>query len=566
MPATEHSLKAHMGEGTASFIHPATGEPAVSVNIDGHQLRVPRDITIMEAALSHGIEIPHFCYHPGLTPEGNCRMCLVEIAGRPKLEPSCIIPVGDDMVVYTHSDAVVEARRAIMEFLLLNHPLDCPWCDKAGECMLQDNAYRHGSGRTRHQMLKHTWPVKDFGPKLKMYMNRCIQCTRCVRFLSEVDGGEEFSLFQRGADVDVGTYISHSLASNYQVCLADICPVGALVTKPFLYRARVFYLESQQSVCPLCSAGCSIYVDRYFNRVARMRPRPNPEVNDWWMCDRGRFETEWFQKDRIVSPALRTEGTLADGSWQAALDAAATALQAARGGKVGGIVSAGASCEEIYLFNTLIRGLAGHLSPWYGPGGRIDPAAKIDFLYRRDPNANTRGLEAVVTDLVELDSLLQLIEGGGLTTLVVLGRGLDEATAGRLAGLEQLIVISSHRTPAVTEATVVLPGAVWVEKNGTYVNGDGHLQRFNRAVDIATRAKPETTILARLIERCGLGTAPHDPASIFNELGRQRGPFAGLSWEQIPPNGCRIELQPRQAESGPSGSEATSDPRPETEE
>ena len=551
----KRTLKAHMGEGVAPVVRLPESESTVQITIDGHELHIPSGATVMEAALSNGIFIPHFCYHPGLGPEGNCRMCLVEIEGRPKLEPSCIIPVCRDMVVNTCSADVVEARRGVMEFLLLNHPLDCPWCDKAGECMLQDHSYNYGSGETRHRMHKRTSPVKDFGPKLKMYSNRCIQCTRCVRFLAEVEGGEEFSLFGRSADVDVGTYIRHNLTNNYQGCLADVCPVGALVTKPFLYSARVFYLESQPSVCPICSTGCSIFVDRYQNRIVRIRPRPNLEVNEWWMCDTGRFETGWIEEGRVDTPMLGSEIGLRQCGWDTALDAASKALKSAVGGQLGSIVWAGASCEEIHLFTKLLRALGGIISPWYGPDGRIDPAAKEDFLRRKDPNPNTRGLEAIASDLMDLEHLLGRIDSGEVASLIVLGTVMDEAVAARLSNLDQLIVISSHHCPVGDASDVLLPGTVWVEKAGTFLNGEGHLQRFSQVLDIKTAARTDVSILSALIDRCGLGPQNEDPAAVYEEITRQPGPFKGLAWGQIPPGGRRLDLKLPASEPGTAGRE-----------
>ena len=538
----KHALKAHMGEGPSSVVRLPQGDPSIHITIDGHDLKVSAGTTILEAALSNGIEIPHFCYHPGLGPEGNCRMCLVEIEGRPKLEPSCIIPVGEDMVVNTDSDEVVQARRGVMEFLLLNHPLDCPWCDKAGECMLQDNSYLHGPGRTRHRVVKRTLPVKDFSPHLKMYSNRCIQCTRCVRFLAEVEGGEEFSLFGRGADVDVGTYIEHNLTSDYQGCLSDVCPVGALVTKPFLYRARVFYLESTPSVCPMCSAGCSIYIDRYINRIVRLRPRPNLDVNDWWMCDTGRFGAGWIEEGRLAAPVSASSGKPATCDWDTALSEASRAISDADGGRLAGMVWAGASCEEVYLFSKLVRSHGGRLFPWYGTDGRLDPSAEVDFLRRRDPNPNTRGLEAVIPDLQDLSLLFDGVDSGDVTTLLVMGIITDEEIAGRLAKLERLVVISSHEFKIASTAEIILPGAVWAEKTGTFLNGDGHLQRFNRALDIESAARPELEILADLLQRCGLGPQSNEPATVYEELSRQSGPFTGVGWTQITPGGRRLGL------------------------
>ena len=552
----KRTLKAHMGAGKLMTIRLPESPRRVTLSINDRPIEVPEGTTILQAAQHAGISIPYFCYHPGLTPEGNCRMCLVEIEGLRKLEPSCTMPVRQGMKVHTESETIAEARRGVMEFLLLNHPLDCPWCDKAGECMLQDHSYDFGAGITRHDLLKRTYPVKDFSDRLKMYMNRCIHCTRCVRFLREVEGGEEFSLYQRGAYVDVGTYIEHNLSSNYQGCLADVCPVGALVTKPFLYRARVFDLEAQASVCPGCSAGCSIYVDRSRGRVARLRPRPNLQVNDWWMCDNGRFGWKWIEQNRLDAPYQSAEGA-AEGEyvaidWETALDSAAEALRGAseRPGSLAGIAWGGSSCEELHLLARLIRGLSGDLAHWYGPQGRIDPGDKVDFLYRSDPHPNTRGLEAIVEPTLALQDLLGRIDAGQVTTLLVLGAPLTEETAARLAPCPQVIVLASHRTPAAGVATLALPGTVWLEKSGTFLNGDRHLQRFLQALEPPGQSRPDGAVLAHLLESVGLGGPFDEPESVFDDLAATIPLFAGLRWHELMPEGVRLG-SPATGTSGP---------------
>jgi NADH-quinone oxidoreductase subunit G len=424
-----------------------------------------------------------------------------------------------------------------MEFLLLNHPLDCPWCDKAGECMLQDNSYDHGPGKARHQLEKRVYPIKDFSPALKMYMNRCIHCTRCVRFLKEVEGKEEFALYQRGAYVDVGTYLEHNLSNNYQGCLSDVCPVGALVSKPALYTARVFDMEARASVCASCSAGCSVYVDRWRNRVARLRPRPNLQVNEWWMCDTGRYGWPWIEQERLES--------VESGDWDEAMTAAGQALLSSGEGfrTAAGIVAPTASCEEIYLFGKLMGAIGGPVAAWYGPEGRIDPTLKNDFLHRNDPNPNTVGMEVVLGEMEEIQSLLGRIERGDIETVVVLGAGLDAASAARLAGAEAVVVISSHRNPAVAAATLALPGAVWLEKTGTFVNGDGQLQLFGQALDMQTDARPDWKILSDLLSTCQICETYESPEAVFSEMAHQVMPFFGLTYASITETGVSLAMR-----------------------
>jgi len=539
MSGTRKSLKAHMGEGIAPVVRLPVNETTVTFTIDGWEITGPKGSTILQAALSHGIEIPHFCYHPGLTAAGNCRMCLVEVDGRPKLEPSCIIPIAEGMEVVSSAENVTDARRAVMEFLLLNHPLDCPWCDKAGECMLQDNTFEYSIGRTRHRMVKRTFPVKDFSDRLKMYSNRCIACSRCIRFLREIEGGEEFALYDRGAEVDVGTYLEHNLSNNYQGCLADVCPVGALISKQFLYHSRVFFLEASLGICTMCSAGCNLYVDRYENRVARVRPRPNLKVNDWWMCDVGRHEWVTLLEDRILTPRL---GNGAEIDIERALQNAVETLKTA-GNMVAGIVSATATCEEAFLFNQLIGGMGGATAAWYGPAGRVDPTGKIDFLHRKDPNPNTLGIEAVIDDMVSMEDLLKRIANKTITSLFILGAELTDEIAGKLDGLAQVVVISTNESAAAKAASLVLPGTISFEKSGTFVNGDGRLQRFDQALELPADALDEVGILSRLLIGCDLGEPCEDSAEAFEALAGTIQAFEGLTFASIPTGGIQLQLR-----------------------
>ncbi len=550
----KEALKAHMGEGEAPVVRLPEHPEMVELTIDGQEVVVPKGTTVLQAALSHGIKIPYFCFHPGLSPEGNCRMCLVQLEGRPNLEPSCVLPVGPGMAVKTDTPAVAEARRGVMEFLLLNHPLDCPWCDKAGECMLQDNSFAYGPGEPRHDLTKRTYPVKDFSDRLKMYMNRCIHCTRCVRFLREVEGHEEFGLYERGAEVDVGTFLEHNLSNEYQGCLADVCPVGALVTKPFLYRARAFYLEAQRSVCAACAAGCSIWVDRYEDRVARLRPRANLQVNDWWMCDHGRFGWDWIEEGRQLHPVIGRGEECHQPCWTAALTEAERRLKEdVRAGGLGVIVAATATCEEAWLVGRLVRGLGGQVAVWYGAEGRTDPAEKIDFLRRRDPNPNTRGVETVLGPCPDVDELLERVARGEVQDLIVVGADLDAPRREHLAGLRHLTVLTSHTTATSQRADLVLPGAVWLEKDGTFVNGEGQLQRIRPALETPGEAKPETTVLAALAARTGSVPRQEDLAGIWTLMAAEVAALGGLTWEDIGDEGVRLPLEDGAAEAPGSG-------------
>jgi NADH-quinone oxidoreductase subunit G len=291
---------------------PATSPPAaprketLTIVFDGQPVEVPPGINLIEAAKLAGVEIPHFCFHPRLPVVGQCRMCLVEIEGMPKIQAACTTPLKDGLVVKTTTDKVRDSRAANMEFLLINHPLDCPICDQAGECKLQDNAFGYGEQRSRYDERKRQYAGFDrtmIGPHVVADMTRCIQCTRCIRFCSEIAGTGELTFLDRGGRTLVWTHDGKPLANDWSACAADVCPVGALTTKEFRFRRRVWDLNKTPSVCPGCNIGCNISIESRDGIVYRFLPRLNPSVNDYWLCDYGRFQSESLN-ERDVAKAL----------------------------------------------------------------------------------------------------------------------------------------------------------------------------------------------------------------------------------------------------------------------
>ena len=338
----------------------------VTVKINGTEYSVAPGKTVLEAALDNGIEIPHFCWHPGLSIAGNCRMCLVEIEGAPKLGISCNERVRDGMVVQTESEKVLRARASVLEFLLINHPLDCSVCDKSGECMLQNYTYAHGrypdrpSVDSRMTLPKIVPATKELSSKIWIWANRCIHCSRCVRFCNEISGTSELTFTRRGAHAEIDCHPDKPIDNSLAINVVDICPVGALLDKKFLYASRVWFLESRDSVCPHCSAGCNIHIESFRNEVKRHKPRPNAQVNAYWMCDSGRHNFDYYgREDRVTQPELRNGDGLIAMSRRDALAKITERLSDVAGDKLAGLGSAQCTCEDNYALRLLVEQLGG---------------------------------------------------------------------------------------------------------------------------------------------------------------------------------------------------------------
>ncbi|MEL5849437.1 MAG: NADH-quinone oxidoreductase subunit NuoG [Candidatus Igneacidithiobacillus chanchocoensis] len=332
------------------------------LEIDGQEIEVPAGTTLMEAAQQLGIYIPFFCYHPKLSVAANCRMCLVDVEKQAKPLPACATPASDGMKVATRSRRAKMAQQGVLEFLLINHPLDCPICDQGGECPLQDVTMGYANPHSLYTEEKRVVEDKDIGPLIATEMTRCIQCTRCVRFGTEIGGISELGATGRGEKLAIGTYVAKAVRSELSGNMIDLCPVGALTSKPFRYKARSWELKHSSSLCPHCSTGCNTDVQSLGKEVLRVKPRSNEAVNEEWLCDKGRFAYTGLQAaDRLQQPMLRVNGKLQPASWAEALDLASSALQQVIGkhgpDAVSGIISPSASNEELYLFQALLRSL-----------------------------------------------------------------------------------------------------------------------------------------------------------------------------------------------------------------
>ena len=513
------------------------------LTIDGREISVRDGTTVIRAAEQLGIFVPRYCYHPGLSIAGNCRICLVDVEKSPKLQIACNIPVAEGMVVHTKSEKAEAGRRAVLEFLLANHPLDCPVCDQSGECDLQNFYMSFGlyDPRFREQKVKKKKAV-TLGPHVMLDQERCILCSRCVRFTDEITKTGEFGIFDRGDRAELGIYPGEVLDNPYSANVVDICPVGALTERDFRFKARVWYLSSAPTVCNGCSQGCNIdlhfVLDRpHLNdgaRVVRVKPRTNPNVNQWWMCDEGRYGFGWLDRGRIQS--VRGPSAQApEATWEQALAAISAALAGAR---VGVIASAQLTNEELFLIRTIFeRALGAKVSAAVPePPGSCD-----DFLIKADKNPNTMGALLVGLAGPETPPAGQIVDealAGKLDVLWVFAHDLvrlfGEDKVRRLPKSVPLFIYSGTNENATAPlAHWVLPSAAYVEKDGTFVNCHGRVQRIGRAFPPLADSREDWRVLLDVARRLRLPLDWRGPEEIFQALAGAVRPFAGLGYPTI---------------------------------
>ena len=526
-----------------------------SLRIDGREVSVPVGTMVIQAAEELGIFIPRYCYHPGLSIAGNCRICLVEVEMIPKLQIACNMAVSDGMVVHTKSDKAEEGRRAVLEFLLANHPLDCPVCDQSGECDLQNFYMNFGlyNPRFKEHKVKKRKAVQ-LGPHVMLDQERCILCSRCVRFTDEITKTGEFGIFNRGDRAELGLYPGDVLDNRYSGNVVDICPVGALTESDFRFKARVWYLSSAPTVCNGCSQGCNVdlhYVlDRpHLNdgaRVARIKPRFNEDVNQWWMCDEGRYGFGWLDEERLTKVRGPTE---AAASWEQALttiSADLAELGKEQGGtRIGVIASAQLTNEELFLIQQIFRRALG---AQVTASVSEDPGSSDDFLIKADKNPNTLGatlLGLAGTDAPDAAQILDEGLNGNLEVLWVFGHDLvklfGEETVRKISKNVPLFIYSgTNENSTVPLAHWILPSAAYVEKDGTFVNCHGRVQRIGRAFPPLEDSREDWRILLELADKLGLQFDWRGPEEIFQGLAETVRPFEGISYETIGTQGADV--------------------------
>ena len=500
---------------------------------------MPKGTTVLQAAIQAGIQVPYYCYHPGLGIDASCRVCLVKIEKFPKLQTSCSTPVAEGMVVHTNDREAVEGRAGVFEFLLINHPLDCPVCDKGGECPLQDFSYKFGNTESRMDFPRRTFDgegVKadvDFGPTLMLNRNRCIMCTRCERFMREVDGDAQIGVINRGNGSEIATFNDEGIHSLLSGNLMDVCPVGAITTKQYRFRSRPWdNPHAVDTICTGCSKGCSTTGWLKAKpewakgaRLIRMTPRYNPQVNDYWMCDIGRFTFGWVEGDtRLRRPEVRTrDGALQHVTWKDALSRVRDVMAAAARtgqGAVQFLTSAHASVEELFLLKRLAAETpgAGGLHVTYTRSEKVQPATTRFHIPATDaPNLNGAAdlglrIGAGLSGDADLSALKAAVAAGSVSLVYIVDLGpdgsmgdmqwlIDARTAGRVGTLVYEGVVT---TALAAVADIILPGSAWVEKDAVYTNDQGHVQASSKAITPPGEAVDDWQILTSVGAALGL--------------------------------------------------------------
>jgi NADH-quinone oxidoreductase subunit G len=499
----------------------------ISLTIEGRQIRVAEGTSILEAAKAAGVLVPHYCYHPGLPVAGLCRMCLVEVEKAPKLAPACATAVAEGQVVHVHSETAREARKGVLEFLLINHPLDCPICDQAGECELQDYTFNEGRAQGRLIEPKRFNPVEDFGGDVLYVTNRCILCTRCVRFMDDVAQESILNVSERGDRAVIGKFEGQDLTHPWSGNVVDLCPVGALLSKDFLNKARAWELDRSASVCPSCTQGCNMMVETRDNVVVRLRPRPNDDVNKYFMCDHGRLNYRWMNRpDRVEAPLVRQGERLAAVEWDVALAAAARALD---GRRVHAVVSPSLSNEALFLVSRILARRDG-TGAFRVEGGAEAPLRGVeDLSLRADRGANVNGAEML--GFRRSESPLAGLRGGDVLLFVDADPSLLDM--GDLSRAASVVVVATALPDLLRGADAVLPIANMVEEEGTFTNLRGRVQRFLQARAAPGMARPSWWVLGDLLTHMGEQTNYFLASDVFAALAAARTEFAGMSYESL---------------------------------
>ena len=531
----------------------AAEQGLVNVQIDGVWRQVPKGTRMIEACRMFGVHVPHYCYHPKLSSPGNCRMCLVQMGMPPRPTPgqdpsydadgyqpigwiprpviACANTVAENMGIRTGGELVEGVRKGVMEFLLINHPLDCPICDQAGECRLQEFSVEHGRGGSRFVDMKVKKPKNvDIGPRIRLDDERCIMCSRCIRFMDEVAGDPVLGFTQRGTYTTLTVHPGRRLDSNYSLNTADICPVGALTSNDFRFQMRVWFLKETRSIDVNCGTGCNITIWTRGNTIHRITPRQNDEVNSCWMPDSHRLNFHYIDSDeRLTEPLLKEDGKHRPASWPEALKATTEALSRYASGELAIIASARMTNEELFLVRQLADKVGTEHLTVVRRVGESDGK-----LVSADRNPNTNGVKLVwrrEDPGFRLESIRDSVRSGEIKALLVFGEDLTaEAgfTTEDLAKPEFVASIQLLAGPTAEASDVVLPGAAFAEKRGSMVNVTGRLQRLNRAVQPPAQARDDWEILRDLA-----GAELNLVEDVFREMAASVSEFEGLNLSKI---------------------------------
>jgi len=535
-----------------------------NVQIDGVWHQFPKGTRVIEACAQVGAYVPRYCYHKKLSSPGNCRMCLIEM-GMPRMGPdrkpelgadgkpivnwmprpqiSCAQDVAEGMGVRTNSPLAQECRKGVMEFLLINHPLDCPICDQAGECELQEFSVEYGNAGSRFLENKVKKPKNvELGPRVTLDDERCILCSRCVRFCNEIAHDDVLGFVDRGSHTVLTAHPGRRLENNYSLNTVDICPVGALTSSDFRFKMRVWFLKETKSICTSCATGCNTVIGTREDIVYRQTPRENDHVNSCWMCDYGRLNFKYLEaENRLLEPQVRSGNTLTAVDWKSAINQAALQLRQIPGSSVAIIASGRMTNEELWLARKIADLLGARyidIVPRFGEGDEI--------LLSEDRNPNATGAQLIL-DLeagpgAKLSAIAKGVKSGGIRALVALGENPinAEISIEELAHLSAFIAMDILSNAATEHATVLLPASGFAEKRGSMINGKGRLQRLNRAVRAPGNARDDWEILRDLLQALGGSNGLFTIDDVFRQMSAEIHQFHRLTLGKIGDLGLHV--------------------------
>ena len=521
-----------------------------SFELDGKTVEFEPGEKILSAAMRAGIQIPHYCYHPGMSVVATCRMCMVDVIdmgnGRPapKLQTSCSMDAVEGMKVETMNEKVKDAKELVMEYLLINHPLDCPICDQSGECVLQDYSFEFGSGKSEMEYSKRVYGWRDIGTFVALERNRCIHCTRCDRFTREITGTNEFGMFNRGHELTVDTYSDRPMTNQFQGNMADICPVGAITEKEFRFKRRVWKLKKTPSICVGCSTGCNVTIEYDKNEVFRLKPRDNPDVNKWWMCDQGRltYKDLNIRENRVAHPLGKTAEGFQEISWENAFSAIREKISELQptSNEVIGLVDTHASNEELYLFKKLLKEGFDSDQLFFPDLEWEQPVSDffINSLITSDKSPNRAGARMVGLKGAKSSEEVTSKIPTGTKVLLVFGKPFEDENLLSQAGNIPLVInIAAWQSGWSETADVTLPGRLHSEKDATYTNKAGRVQRVNTAIRAFHKTRPDWMVLCGLMELLDVDNKADSAEAVFQELSEIEKAFQGLQWESIGSDG-----------------------------
>jgi NADH-quinone oxidoreductase subunit G len=561
-----------MSTAATSEIKPAPPVEKIKVKVDGREIEVPKTMpdpisgkpiptTMIQACELAKTDVPHYCYHPKLPVVGNCRMCLVEygmpalgpdrkpilnpdgtpkIAKSPRPAISCATPISPGMEIYTSTPGVKQMREGVIESLLINHPLDCPICDQAGECKLQEYSVDYGQSASRFVEPKvHKPKAVDLGPRIMLDAERCILCTRCIRFTRDIAGDDALGIINRGSYNTIATFPGTPFDNNYTLNTVDICPVGALTSKDFRFKMRVWFLKETKSVCTSCATGCNVIIGSREEKIQRYTPRENDAVNGPWMCDAGRLNYKWIGRaDRLKDVLVRGQKS----TWTVALNEISDKLKRAPAGSVAIVASARQTNEELWLISKL-KSKFGTVSDSVARVGEGDK-----LLVSADKNPNTNGARLTGICFTEIGTNLpQIASGissGKIKTLIIFGEDVTMHGIGAdlLGKLETLIVSDILPNETTKLAHYLLPGAAHAEKRGSFTNTKGRVQKFMKTVEAPRDARAEWEFLHDLVHNVTGQNGFVTIEGLFNEMAKDVPAFNGLTWASLGDTGATVKI------------------------